>query len=469
MWRQNGTGNKNGHSQTSGFTRWNYRHRSSNSATTYKEIDHGIDSSSSSSSSVVTKYYSYIVATERLSIPILGDCAGATGCCMEMTAENWVARPHTKRSRVTRFGHKNTIKVTVTAALQGMEISHSAFRPTCAVYFTKKQFIFNPMSAKYVKAVDLKVGDHVCSKMVNLWRVTSIEEGGYREVVEMCILDRQKYMIGLPQLSVVSFSPYRDHEPIFSYGIIAFRLNSYSVREYLLVQRRDTMAYRDLIRGKYCNRPILEICRTYFEEMTTQERLQIQTWSFEQLWTSIWSYGIENEQDPQEEQVQSNLHYSTSEQYLRAEQKFKALDLAYLSNLVGPSQYQEPEYGFPKGRPTRHESNLDTAMREFTEEVDLDATDRNNVIVVSDSPLEERFVATNGLTYSHTYYLAELVCKDYIPQVNPSNLQQQCEIGSLFFATLDQALHRFRSYDRAKKQVLVQADLVLQDLCKRPS
>lgn len=396
-----------------------------------------------------------------------------------MTAASWTAKPNTVRSRVTPFGYKNTLKVTVTASLQGMDASSAhTFRPVCAVYMTKKQFVFNPMSAKYVKAMDLKVGDYVCSKMVNLWRVTSIEEGGYREVVEMSILDRQKYMIGLPQLSVASFSPYRDHEPIHSYGIIAFRLNHHSVREYLLVQRKDTMAYRDLIRGKYCNRPILEICRTYFEEMTQQERQQIQSWSFEQLWNSIWTYGAdsvdslerdgrENRKDGEMTAVVSPTSCAMNEQYLRAEQKFRALDISYLSNLVGPSKYTDPECGFPKGRPLRNESNLETAMREFTEEVNLDAFDCNNLVLFSQIPLQERFVATNGLSYIHTYYIANIVLPGYQPHVDPNNVQQQCEVGSLFFGTLDCALSRFRSYDRAKKEILIQTDLQIQDLCKR--
>lgn len=450
MWREN---RKGGNSTSHAFAHWNHRNRSHFG---FKEEP--------SSPEHISKYYSYIVASERLSIPLAMSSVGGCQQCVELTANQWIARPNTPRSRVTKFGYKNTLKVTVTASLQGIELSSSKFRPSCTVYFTKKQFIYDPMTTKYVKVIDLKVGDHVCSKMVNLWRVTAIEDGGYREVVELCILDRQKYMIGLPQLSVVSFSPYRDHEPIHSYGIIAYRLNDESVREYLLVQRRDTMAYRDLIRGKYCNRPIVEICRIYFEEMTQRERHQIQSWPFDQLWKSIWTYGVANE-----EEDELNMDFPnqfTVQQYILAEQKFKALDIAYLSNLVGSSQYTEPECGFPKGRPIRHESNLETAMREFTEEVNLDATDQKNLIILSKEYLEERFVATNGLSYIHTYYLAKLTHPHFCPHVDPSNLQQQCEVGMLFFATLDGALNKFRSYDRAKKQTLIQADLVLQDLDK---
>ena len=76
------------------------------------------------------------------------------------------------------------------------------------------------------------------------------------------------------------------NEAITSLGILLYR-NTPRGREYLLIMRKDSLGYVELIRGNY---PLddLEYLRNIIEEMTIIEKKKILTKPFSELWNELW-------------------------------------------------------------------------------------------------------------------------------------------------------------------------------------
>ena len=245
-------------------------------------------------------------------------------------------------------------------------------------------------------------------------------------------------------------------EPIISLGIILFRRTSRG-REYLMIMRKDSLGYVELIRGNY---PLddLEYLRAIVEEMTTEEKHKILNEDFSSLWNGLWVEDNEKRAKYQKE-------------YQKSMEKFKQLsqglvvqdNLITLENLVrhSCSEWSEPEWGFPKGRRNLKERDLQCAIREFEEETDIS---RDQIqIVKSVAPLEEEFVGSNKKRYKHIYYLAE-ADQTILPKVNKEKKVQVIEIGDIRWCSLVDSLRKIRAYNREKKNVLRQADDILDEL-----
>ena len=76
------------------------------------------------------------------------------------------------------------------------------------------------------------------------------------------------------------------NEPVISLGIILYRCTERG-REYLMVMRKDSLGYVELIRGNY---PLddLEYLHNIFEEMTVLEKHRILQEDFTTLWNDLW-------------------------------------------------------------------------------------------------------------------------------------------------------------------------------------
>ena len=152
--------------------------------------------------------------------------------------------------------------------------------------------------------------------------------------------------------------------PKNSFGIIAFK-KFREVYKYLLICRRNTIGFVQFIRGKYILSDKKYI-QTLFDVMTNEEIDIIKNNDFKFLWEFLWL----------------DKFYSTSSEtrkdYDFAINKFKQiidknLDhniLYYISNKK--EFYDEPEWGFPKGRRNIRDFNeKNVAIREFKEETNI--------------------------------------------------------------------------------------------------
>lgn len=186
-------------------------------------------------------------------------------------------------------------------------------------------------------------------------------------------------------------------KPITSYGIIIYRKNiATNVNEYLLIRRKHTIGYIEFIRGNY-NINNIDYLLKIFKTMTKNEIQNIINETFNILWADLWNnkkkFNNEFSKSKHKFYNLKNNKYSVSVQDIIDKTK----------------QYEEPEWGFPKGRKNINETNIAAAKREVYEETNIDSTyytiqKKNNENIT----FIEEYNAFNNKTYKLIYYIAEL-------------------------------------------------------------
>ena len=227
---------------------------------------------------------------------------------------------------------------------------------------------------------------------------------------------------------------------------------------YLLIRRRNSLNYIELIRGKY-DIENMEYLETHIEYLTNEERESIMKNDFSKLWCNLWEV--------------SNNYYELPD-YVESKQKFDMLKkgIIYKKNEIllktsfekmikrTRTYYSEPEWGFPKGRRNSREKNVECAKREFEEETNITSRDYH---ILNFSPIEETYMASNHLKYKHIYYISQSL--NQVPlQINASNKSQRIEIGDIQWLTIDQTLEKIREYNIQKKYLIVQLHNHMKDV-----
>ena len=262
-------------------------------------------------------------------------------------------------------------------------------------------------------------------------------------------------------------------EPVTSYGIIAIRssvtetadqkfcsprthltgMEHHADFQFLLIQRRDSLSFIEFIRGKYSltNQDYL---KRLFRSMTRNEHSRILTLTFDQLWQSVWGA--------------TSLTHRTDYDY--SEARYNELcgsDKTGLLRFIAENsaEWDEPEWGFPKGRRDPYESDIHCAIREFKEETNIK---RDAYHIISNiQPLTETFFGSNHVHYCHKYYIA--ICSSTFDVAlaadNPLMLR---EIGDIKWLTLEEALQKIRPDSVEKREILLKAGRILRNFCPVP-
>ena len=242
-------------------------------------------------------------------------------------------------------------------------------------------------------------------------------------------------------------------QPITSLGIILYRIREGKI-EYLLIMRKDTLGYVELIRGNY---PLNDIgyLQNIIEEMTIHEKKKIVESNFETLWNNLWVENEEKKIKYKTENYKSMVNFNKLSQGIEiCGQDVKLDELIQHSS----SSWNEPEWGFPKGRRNLRERDLHCALREFEEETDIK---KHEIEVIKGiKPFSEEFVGSNNKVYKHIYYLAKMN-EITVPCINKDKTIQVIEIGDIQWFTIDEALDKIRCYDIAKKNVLLEVNSYL--------
>lgn len=245
------------------------------------------------------------------------------------------------------------------------------------------------------------------------------------------------------------------YEPIISLGIILYRkIPNGDGIEYLMVRRKDSLGFVELVRGNYPldNLPYLI---NIVDEMTLSEKEDILTKPFEVLWNNLW---LEDEQKKAKYRTEFNKSRINFER-VQIDQDFNGIT-TNLKKIIQQSQsvWEEPEWGFPKGRRNLRERDLACAIREFEEETNIP---RDNIeINRSIPPLVEEFVGSNNKRYRHIYYLARLT-QDIKLTIDQNKKSQMIEIGDIRWFILSDALKNIRSYNTEKKNTLREANSII--------
>lgn len=231
-------------------------------------------------------------------------------------------------------------------------------------------------------------------------------------------------------------------EPITSLGIICYRINKkLNQLEYLLICRKDSLGYTEFLRGKYKSNDEDYLIKL-FSEMTKSEVHRILTKDFDTLWTNLW--------------LNVNTKYYINE-YNKCKEKFIICMSNNLENIIKIITrvyffWNEPEWGFPKGRRNKNEDNITSAIREFIEETGLNINDFK--IIENIKPIEEIFIGSNNIKYKHIYYIAECINSDLNVYINKNKPEQYCEISKIEWLPYKHALSKLRDYNKEKIELL---------------
>lgn len=220
---------------------------------------------------------------------------------------------------------------------------------------------------------------------------------------------------------------YNCKKAITSLGIICYRINAENMLEYLMIQRKDSHGYVDFLRGKYNENSDYHL-EKLINEMTTEEKKNILNKPYITLWNIFWNkqdkiYDLKNEEKMQKVIISKN-------------------------KLLKKKGWNNPEWGFPKGRRNFKETDYNAALREFREE-----TGYKNIkikIIQNILPLEEIYTGSNLKTYKHKYFIGNV---DYNESLKDVQFQES-EIGNMKWLTYDECIKIIRPYNIEKIEII---------------
>lgn len=239
--------------------------------------------------------------------------------------------------------------------------------------------------------------------------------------------------------------------PIISFGIIVIRINpNTSQKEFLMICRSDSFGYSDFIYTKpsmYNDVYMLDIVN----EMTLQEKSRIvNCLKLIQLQEEL----TKSDKNQQIELSINDINLIDSAIYRKVKSYENYIKIHKLSfNLSGlltksTTNWNDCEWGFPKGRRNLHEKDLSCALREFEEETGYA---RKHITIVENlTPFEEIYIGSNNKCYKHKYFLAFM---DYNNTLNTSDFQIS-EVSNLQWKTYSESIECMRPYNVEKKVVL---------------
>lgn len=179
-----------------------------------------------------------------------------------------------------------------------------------------------------------------------------------------------------------------DYKKLKSFGMIVFSIFNNNVY-FLIVQRRDSFEYMDLIRGIWSEGNL----QKSFSLITNTERERLRMFDFDELWDDLWC---------------DHTYYLYKDGYERAKKKFQILKprINELLEQTSSTLLASP-WGFPKGKKNHFESEKECSIREFEEETRIHR-DALTIIDNSDACFREEYLGTNGKFYLSHYFLAKM-------------------------------------------------------------
>ncbi len=228
---------------------------------------------------------------------------------------------------------------------------------------------------------------------------------------------------------------YKCKKPIMSFGIICYRVHPETNEiQYLMIRRKDSLGFVDFLRGKY--NPYNDFhLNNIIREMTKEELNDILHKDYITLWNQLWN--------------------KTHESYDRKNMEKFDYVVEHKRNLFHISEWDEPEWGFPKGRRNLKENDYDCSIREFEEETGYKREDL--IMIKNIGFFEEIFTGSNMKSYRHKYYL----CKADYNKTLDESLYQKSEIGDLKWFNYENCQTFIRSYNYEKKQMLTKINNII--------
>ena len=237
--------------------------------------------------------------------------------------------------------------------------------------------------------------------------------------------------------------------PITSIGIILFYKKANEDYKVLLVSRKDSIGYIDLIRGKFDLHNIKYI-QLLLSNITPEEWSKISTLPFKELWDDIWKTTLTSKRSVTKNFNTAKYKFEKLKRGYTHSGVFHSLDNMY-AEVKDTVQSNTKEWGFPKGRPKLKESQLQCAQREVFEETCLRHM-KDYTMVPGIGPITTVYKGLNGLSYRNIYFVGQLTnVNKYKIKLNTKNIHQSIEIGGIKWHSLKEALGCFRAHNIHKK------------------
>ena len=226
-------------------------------------------------------------------------------------------------------------------------------------------------------------------------------------------------------------------EPILSCGVICIR-RIHGDLHVLLIRRKDSLSYVEFIRGKYKPSDPHYI-HELVDGMSKKERNTILDKEFVDLWGKMWISKSYKRHRP--EYDKSFHRFESIKENIRE----------YIRNHP-ENGWDEPEWGFPKGRPNKEESVIECAVREFGEETGIV---KEKLMILNDNEYEENYTGTNGISYRNHYVIG--TCEEEDVGVNPRNYHQAKEVSAVRWVSLGEAYKYVRNTYPSRLMILKNA------------
>lgn len=240
--------------------------------------------------------------------------------------------------------------------------------------------------------------------------------------------------------------------PITSIGIIVFRIHE-NKQQYLMIRRKDTLGYIDFMRGKYSiyNKDYI---MNMLKQMTEDEKNKLVTEDFDSLWNGIWGNEVISNQYKSEEAVSREKFNALSSGIMVKNTYYTLATMVEDSKEF--SNWQEPEWGFPKGRRNYQEKDYECALREFAEETGFNIKHLKHVQNLF--PFEEIFTGSNYKSYKHKYFLTYINTQHTLDMDN----YEPSEVSKMEWKNYEECIECIRPYNLEKKRMITNIHTMLK-------
>jgi len=229
--------------------------------------------------------------------------------------------------------------------------------------------------------------------------------------------------------------------------------------KFLMIQRRDSLGFIEIMRGKYKITDYNYI-KYHINSMTKKEHEKILSQDFDTLWLGLWGVPKEQSQNYKNDKESSRNKF----ELLRNGIQDESGRIVTLSQIISEVKepWDTPEWGFPKGRRDPYETELQCSFRELKEETSID--EKDIIFIKNLEAISETFFGSNHIDYCHKYFLCLYNSNKDITYDNSNKFMAQ-EIGDLGWFTLDECLNKIRAENIEKKEVLLRAISLLRNYC----
>lgn len=210
------------------------------------------------------------------------------------------------------------------------------------------------------------------------------------------------------------------------------KMNKYMENiSFLMIQRKQSYSFIEIIYSKF-NFEDKNYVNKIVRGLSENEMSIIKNKDFD--------YILENEFN--------DTNYNKHVNYVTNKERFKDIK-EYINEKKMVSKYKELEWGFPKGRRLINERNLDCAIREFSEETEINKENINLIDTIL--PLREIFTGNNNLMYKYIYHVAYLNDTENI-YVSKNN----DEVNDISWMTIKDIKTNLRDYHVEKKKMIIE-------------